>query len=176
MPQEGIYHATVAPQGRVTEASTGSGQVEVDCTATHLWNAIIPNDQGGKGAWQSLPNPIQLILYLSMADAAAQYTVDKLKELGFNGDFQAPQFSNKTAKLQCRHDTWQGKERTRWELYWRGASKPAKAATVTRLNAMWQSMAAEPSAGSGPSEPPAAPMDTSPIPPPQDLPEDGTPF
>src|SRR5690606_40699713 len=60
------------------------------------------------GKWAEMPAAQERTIYLSMSDNAWKYTESKLNALGFNGSFDAPDFSHEAktegVELECVHE------------------------------------------------------------------------
>ena len=94
-------------------------------------------------------------VFLALSDAAWQYTEDKLRLMGFNGDFENPDFAKPDGvPLYCKHDTYQGKTGEKWDVSTGMNVTPAKADVRKTLTRRWASQNAKPSRPST-SAPPA---------------------
>ncbi|KKM60825.1 hypothetical protein LCGC14_1537890 [marine sediment metagenome] len=110
--------------------------------------------------WEPCPDPPTRSLWMSFTDAARPYTDKKLMALGFNGDFENPQFTETRPNLVCRHETYNGTVRDKWELAdWDdGAGETIDTATALRMKADWDARHNKPAVPSGaPASPPSAP-------------------
>lgn len=113
MQEPGRYHAHVA-RGIRNNAKSGNPQMVVEFTIGHVL--------GPDGQWQPIP-AIQRSLYLSLTDAALEYTILKLAKLEFSGDFANPEFGANVMPggdgvvLSCsRGAKNDGSPREDWEL------------------------------------------------------------
>jgi len=113
------------------------------------------------GQWQELTTPVQRSLWLATTDAAWPYTEKKLRALGFNGDFRAPEFTIPVdngdegwVQLICDHETYEGQTREKWGLAKWGDQErtPPADDVMRRLKAKWEQD------GQQYSESPAAPV------------------
>lgn len=77
----------------------------------------VSHHDDGSGTPRAI-DPVNRTLSLWMTDAAWEHTRDKLKALGFHGDFEKPQFTLPAdgVWLTMSHETYNGKEREKWEL------------------------------------------------------------
>lgn len=179
---DGLYHGHIKPYNEegdwavTSEAKSGSLTIEIKFEIVHYWDG---------SQWTPLPTPLERTLFLSLHDNALEYTTAKLKTLGFNGDFERPDFSDeaKTAGVDLNAETEtdvnSGKERQRWDLArWGGTRNAEKASTdkLKRMNAIWKQQngtPAKPAPSGKPSAPPAAPA--PPPPPPAEEKGEGEP-
>jgi len=144
MFEPGTYQGTVAEA--VTSEKNGKDQVVLTFDVT----AMAEN-----GEWRAVPQE-QRRIYLFLTDAAWPYTQDRLAAMGFNGDFDTPQFSKPTQNLVCRHETYNGELREKWDLAGGGGGiEKAAPDRIMRLNAKWQSKANSPATTGAPVAPPA---------------------
>jgi len=102
---EGTYSGNVKNAG-MDVASTGTPCMDIVFVITHIaqnseWVGIDPQDKH---------------LYLYCSDAAWPYTERNLSDLDFNGDFKNPQFTDKGVILECKHETFKGSLREKWNL------------------------------------------------------------
>ena len=129
------------------------------------------------GGW--LPAPVseeERRVYVSLSDGAWPYSERKLTSLGFNGDFDNPEFSEAIATdgvdLMCKVGEFKGKSQEKWELAgWASDIEPAAEDKVKRLNARWNATASKaqsPTPSPAKSQPPAeaTPASSIPAPPP----------
>lgn len=106
----------------------------------------------------------QCRVFLSMSDAAWPYTEDKLRFLGFNGDFTKPAFSNgNEVPLNMKIEEHEGKTREKWDIYAPLEVKPASPDKLRVLNARWKSANSTPGKPTGaPTAPPSRPPTSAP--------------
>lgn len=116
-------------------------------------------------------NRRSVMVFLSMSDAAWPYSEEKLKRLGFNGDFENPEFANGgNIELNCRHETWKaedggdGKTRAKWDIAGGFKAEPAPANVSKQFGARWR--ATNGTAPTPPAGKPAAPPPAKTAPPP----------
>lgn len=156
MTPEGDYSAVIV-KGITTKAQTGNPQMAVLLHITH---------DASNGEWRQLNEIIERNLYIALTDSAMPYAEQKLKTLGFNGDFGQPEFAIKAVAVICTHDDYQGKTRERWDLREWGEKPDAERAdddVVRQLNAKWKARQANaqrnapPAVDSAPS-PPSSPV------------------
>lgn len=143
-------------------AFTTSKQKQTPCLALQF-NVPIP-DEGD----------IERTVYLYVSDSAIQYTDEKLERLGFNGNFEAPEFSNAgDVELSRKFEVYEGKDQERWDIARGGGGgfeHPAGPADVARrLSQRWRAMHGTKPA-SAPAKP-AAPAPKKAPPPPAKKPE-----
>lgn len=128
---DGLYYASILDAVTAT-ATTGRPQMAIRFSITHQaegngWKEICPQDK---------------YIYLTLDGAAMPYSEQKLEALGFNGDFERPVFESANGvNLTCRHETYEGKSREKWELAdWGGGREPepAGADVIRKLNALWK--------------------------------------
>lgn len=109
------------------------------------------------GEWEPLVADQKATVYLFLSEAAWAYTEDKLKKLGFNGDFDAPQWGEDTiangVALVCKHEEYEGKTRDKWELAIGGGVAKAETNTIAKLTQRWKNNNATRPAGR-PASPP----------------------
>lgn len=132
MPTEpGNYYGTVK-QAVTSKAQTGSPQVVVAFNVTH--HAVADK-------WVELSEPMERSMFLNLHQNTKAYTQEKLRILDFDGNFDEPGLTKEGVALTCRHETYEGKTRERWELtaYQGGDFNPEKtdAETIRTLNAWW---------------------------------------
>lgn len=153
MHPAGIYHGT--PDTAVTStAKTGTPQLVITFNLTHVADGP---------SWVELPTGQTADVYLFLSDAAWPFTEEKLKALGFNGDFADPKFSDQVyaegVDLECRHESYQGKVRAKFEMMGGNKPEPAAADVMRQLNARWKAKTApapRPAPGTRPAPPPKA--------------------
>ena len=98
----------------------------------------------GEVEWEELEKPIQRDVMLYLTEASVDYTHERLRAIGFNGDFDNPQFAEesvKNVKMVCRHLEGQGKIYEEWSLkIWDGKRRRRKpsADVLRELNARWR--------------------------------------
>ena len=157
MTPAGKYWGFIQKDGVATQnaRSTGTPQLVIPVRLTHRAN---------NADWVDLEDgPIDCSLYMSLTDRAWPYTEKKLKALEFGGNFADPVFGadviSKGIGLTCRHETYQGTARERWELSdWGSAAEATGSEAVRTLNARWKATAGA-KANPGPAAPPAATED-----------------
>lgn len=150
----GLYHSTLK-KGVTSKAKSGNPQMCLTFEVTHSWN--------GEG-WDDMMRPIERSVFLSLTDAAWPYSEEKLTRLGFNGNFESPDFTETEADLECKIESYQGKDKEKWDLAGGGSFEPEPAPKdVTRtLSAKWKAkgkpVTSPPPAGrpKAPARPPAA--------------------
>lgn len=97
----------------------------------------------GNGA--ELQEPVNREVRMFLSEKALSYTEDNLKKLGFNGNYEAPEFRNglylEGCELGCEHSQNDGKTYENWGICGLGGSgekKPLPKATLKTLNAKWK--------------------------------------
>lgn len=129
MPGAGKYYGT-APRATTTKSRSGTPQIVVMFDVGHVWKG---------GQWEPMPTTYERSVYLSLSEAAIEYTEKKLKRLGFNADFDDPQFTAESAELECREEEYQGKVREKWDIYTGPpAVEKADETTIAELNRVWK--------------------------------------
>lgn len=120
------------------------------------------------GTLEMLAGDQERTVFLWLSDEAWQYSEEKLKRLGFNGDFDSPKFTktDDDVELQCDHEEYDGKTREKWNLAFAGSMVVEKSTpdVVRLMNARWrQSVGTTPppanTAPAAPSPPPPAPTE-----------------
>lgn len=89
-------------------------------------------------------------VYLYFSEKAAPYSLPKLASIGFNGDFENPEFTKTTdIELVCKHEPYGGKNpkyvgmtMEKWDLAPRG--KPAAPESLKRLGAQFRAVTGTP--------------------------------
>ena len=134
------WSIVVCGEGRKLNNAKGTPLISVTVTIGHFNTG--PADAP---VWEALPVAYQRRVDLFLTDAAWPYTEPKLKALGFNGDFAAPEFSGDAVTtgiaLVCSHKTRDGKTYEDWDLAdWGGGgdAEPLDKATVQLMNARWK--------------------------------------
>jgi len=117
------------------------------------------------GAWVSIA-PETRTVRLFLTDKAIDFSMDKLKTIGFNGDFSNPKCSiNQSVMLICEHRAGTGanagKVYENWDLYTERAEQeriPVSSDIVRQMNARWRSKYGAPApARVAPPAPPIRP-------------------
>lgn len=99
-------------------------------------------------------------VYLYLSEAALPHTEKKLVSLGFNGIYEAPEFTRtERVELRCKHEEYEGKTMERWDLGF--LPKPADKDTLSTLSAKFRARNAVPK----PTTPPPGPPSRKPPPP-----------
>lgn len=113
--------------------------------------------------------------YLYLSDAAWPNSEEKLKKLGFNGEFEAPAIDTSlTITLNCKHETYNNKTREKWDFF----AKDRAAATLDKSKAMQlkaRFKASAPSASKPPTGKPTPPAPKVSTPPTKAPPSKGPP-
>lgn len=136
MTNEGTYYGYVAG-GTTTQASTGTPQLAVKLSITNIASQI-----NGEPTWEDLPTPIERTMFLALSEKAWPYSEEKLKRLGFNGDFENPDFTKEGVQLECKHEEYRGKVTERWNLAGDGPNlEQAPQDMIRTLNARWRAKA-----------------------------------
>ena len=108
MDTPGIYWGLLE-SATMVKARTGTMQMVITFEITH-----IENDEFDK------IDPFKRKIWLSCHDNSMAYTTDKLREMGFNGDFERPDFGDSAKhegmKLTCVEHTYKGQTSPRWDL------------------------------------------------------------
>ena len=137
------YMGTVE-SGVLAETKNGSAQIAL--------KVRLSQEEGGDGTMYTMQNALLVNAYLSLSDRAMEYTEQKLKTLGFNGDFENPAFSQDAYAWTGKAEEYEGRTTMRYELADWGAAKSAPAATAKLLTAKWK----QKFAGAATPRPPAA--------------------
>lgn len=147
--REGIYYATRTGQS-AGETSKRTPQIVIEFEATHF-------SEGGD--WVALPQPIPRKAYIFCSDAAWEYAKPKLEALGFNGKFDDEiDFSVTEFEIECKHETYNGKLREKWEFpHGGGKVTPLDKTSAMRMSTLWRAGAAKtPKPKGKPAAPPVA--------------------
>ena len=122
----------------------------------------VTHEATGEG-WKEIQQADRTI-YWALTDKALPYAEEKLRFLGFNGDYGNPQFGEKSqgCSLRCKHEDYKGNTQERWDLAeWGGAGAEKAGDDVIRLlNAQWKSHNGSQPKPAGKPKPPAPPAKT----------------
>mgnify|MGYP000270049554 CR=1 FL=1 len=151
--REGTYFARLKTDDVVTsEAKSGNPQVVLKFSVTHFLEGE---------DWVPIQN-VERTLYLPLGGKAWEYTQKKLSKLGFQGDFESPAFVGPAVdtgvSLDMVHETYQNKEKERWDLSGGGAVEKASKDVTRQLNSRWRS---EVGSGETAAKAPPAPTGSS---------------
>lgn len=99
--------------------------------------------------------------FWSLSGGAEEYTLNKLRAVGWNGDAENPECSigNEEIQLTCKHDEYQGKTREKWDIA--GGGKPMDKDRARNIAAKFKSTAGVQRPASAPPKPSAAPARSS---------------
>jgi hypothetical protein len=135
MLQEGYYTAQILPGATFGQSKTGTEQMVIPIRITH--------DSDG----QELAVPAERNVYLYCSENAWPNTRDKLQRLGFNGDFENPGFTEVQAQVGCKIETYDGKDREKWDFTKGGAtSKPVDRSVAKKFAAKYRTEVGKPAA------------------------------
>ena len=98
-------------------------------------------EANGKDRWvfKFEVNGTTKIVYGYYTGGAAAITEENLVRLGFNGDFENPQFSPPAdIQIGCKHDIYEGKTKEQWSIGKAFASTPVAGDRLKRLSAEWR--------------------------------------
>ncbi len=133
MPQfePGLYWMA-EPQMGTSKSAKGMPFLFLQGEITHI-------SQNGESV--SVPVQAERTVRLYLSDAAFPYTMDRLRPLGFNGDFANPQLTGEHVKgiwADCSVEMYEGKSHEKWQLPGGGSvgHEPLDSDTVRRLTAM----------------------------------------
>lgn len=136
MMEEGRYWGEYREAG-LSVAKTGNEQCWIDVIVTHILRDGVAESDA-----EPLPVPQVRTIFWSLSPQAWPYTADKLDALGFNGNFQEPEFRAFAefggCWVYCRYEEWQGRPRERWDLQHRSERKPVANDVIRSLNARWK--------------------------------------
>lgn len=125
----------------------------IDLTVTHVADS---------GDWRGITEE-KRTLFMYMSEGAWPYTQKDLERLGFNGDFDKPELSQRAHEgfeVRCAHEEYNGKTREKWSLAREGdrEKKPLAKDQARVLAARWKTatQAAKPATGMPPAPPKAA--------------------
>jgi hypothetical protein len=148
MYQPGTYWMGELRLG-TAESDKGTPYFFIEGRITHMAN-------GDKT--EEVPNPDQRTIFMYLSDKAYPYTVDKLDALGFNGDFGKPALAPEHMAgiwVTCKHETYDGKLKERFELPGGGIEhKAVTADAIRKINAMYRARKQQSGKSATPSTPP----------------------
>ena len=133
----GNYHGKVIGATTIEVGANKTPMMEVECSVAHI---------AGDGAWVALPETGSRKLKLFLSPAAWPYSQKKLTFLGFNGEFEKPQFTGDAVDvgvaLTCSHKKSGDGTKTyeEWDLsdWGGGGAAQASSDTMHLLNAQWK--------------------------------------
>lgn len=167
------YYATITALTASESKHKQTPQMAVTMQVTH-------EQQGGE--WVALAKPAERTMFWYMSEGAWPYTQKKLAAIGFNGNFDAPDCTERGIEVCMSWETYDGKDRERWELARAGGElelAPLPKDKARRFAAMWK-QAGGPVPASKPKAPVSAPPPVAPKPvpvgAPEPLPGDEVPF
>lgn len=113
-------------------------------------------------------------VFLYLSDNAWPYTEEKLRRLGFNGNFETPEFTTTECELVCKHEEYEGKMKEKWDVAGGFKPEPAPPDVAKQFGAKWRATvgappgkpAGKPSAPPPPAAQPSAPPPAAKSPPP----------
>lgn len=156
------FYLALLRTGQMTKTKKGDPQMALVFDVT---------DEARDGNWIPLPRPMERTVYLSFTDAASPYSERKLEQLGFNWNFEVPEFSvvreNKAVELKSVVESYNGKNREKFDLADWGDREfePCDADRLRQLNARFaqkrQKTAVPP--GKPAAVPPAPAMTAPPV-------------
>ena len=135
MQQAGTYSGTLT-RASLGKASNDSLQAVLRYNITHV---------EVDGAWQEI-EPLERKVFLSFNGDAKPYSKKKLKLIGFEGKFeqdgdqQLMVIPSNPTTITCKHDTWNGVTREKWDIPLSGGGgdgKPADDADLMTFQALW---------------------------------------
>jgi hypothetical protein len=121
-------------------------------------------------AWQQI-SPEQRTVRMYLTDAALPYTMEKLAKMGFQGDFQNPQFVGelveKGSQLVCQHEPYLAADGTtkmseKWEFPYSGGGNDVESPETSELLNFNAAFASYKSTSAAPSSPPPTPPAATP--------------
>ncbi len=151
MMEAGTYYATLTDAG-MDQSSGGTPCMRLGFNVTH---------QASNGAWVEI-QATERSVYLYTTDKAFPYTAAKLHDLGFNGDYGNPGFGDNTqTQLVCSHETYEDKDREKWDLPGSGAGErnAPPQDVIRRLNAKHKTQVS----AAPPASRPQAPQQPEPV-------------
>lgn len=134
---EGLYRCQILDQG-LSESKTKNAQIWLKIRPVE---SLSPEDEGIQ-----LPTGDRMV-YWTITEKTIGFVTDKLIALGFTGEsfrqldlsHQNPEsFVGQTEDFYCKHETYEGKEREKWDLS-RGdtAIKPLEESSARKLDALF---------------------------------------
>jgi hypothetical protein len=146
LAQEGLYNGQCKEIGPNTSSK---GTPFIDITFDIMLVAA-------NGAWDDLDPPLTRHLRIYLSDAAWSQSLDKLKTLGFNGDFQNPKITEEWVELECKHEEYNGRMGEKWELANWGGGADRKAPDENTLRVLSARYKTSVSANKKPTKKPPA--------------------
>lgn len=124
----GTYGVRIDSQKLTLNERTQNYQVVIEFTPFAMENPAVPEDSPER--WQGLPvEQYPRALFLPLTERAAEITAEKLERLGIVFDTWAQVDENdpncvsivgNRTRLTCKHETYQGKTRDRWDVPFAG--------------------------------------------------------
>lgn len=124
---------------------------------------IKPKHYAVNGSWEDVPDPEPRTIFFYLSDKAAEFSIEKLRSIGFNGKFGEGEAdvtgdANGGFNVECKLEVYNGKERDKWDLSGFGGGglthTPPASEKIRHLNNLWN--AANPQGAKRPPAPPAA--------------------
>lgn len=157
LTDEGNYHGNLINGVMDTAKSSGEAVMQLLFQVEYY---------ASNGNWARLDQPLQRTVWVSLSRNALPYAEQKLAVLGFQGDYGDPQFVNPddstkpvSVALICRHETYENKDREKWDLVKWGEQReatPPDDNTIRTLNQKWRTSQSASQAPAGEPGPPAA--------------------
>jgi hypothetical protein len=135
MLDEGIYY--------MQKPKVGIGGKEGKTPYIYVSGDITHKREGEHNA--KLDDPIERTMFWYASDKSWDFTRERLERVGFNGNMKDPQLDEKSAKglwVECKHETYEGKTRDKWDLPGVGGGGSIDhgtpdAKTIRVLQSMW---------------------------------------
>lgn len=133
-------------EGKYFGKLAGCGTAESKKKIPYFWIEFEVTHRDNAGEWAEVGIEKRTV-FLYLSDQSMPYTMPKLEKLGFNGDFAKPELSppsdwNGGIMVECKHETYEGKPREKWELAGAGGDgmqhQELSADQIRRLNALWK--------------------------------------
>jgi hypothetical protein len=152
--REGKHWGLVKSAVNTKSSRKGTPELAITVLVTHELDVA-------NGEWVPIAN-VEKVIHLYLSDAAIDYSIEKLERLGFNGRFDAPQFSDEVTKdpgvglyMKLEPDE-KGRSRENWDFSNVNVPEALPAEESLQLNARYKAKTAKPTTNK-PAGKPASP-------------------
>lgn len=143
MTPEGLYRGKITNQG-LGKANTGTYQFQLGILVTE----VAKDHDDVSAGFKPLDKPIKKTIFLPITQNTKQGVLADLQFLGYDrktissaalipGSPASFEFKDKVAVVQCRHDSWNGKDREKWSICRRKAAAAMSREDVTQFDALF---------------------------------------